>query len=307
MQYALLGELQFELLAYFEGLEGRLASDYAEHARIEGKPRLQWIADKLDEWTIRLKFHHRYCDPERELARLKQAKGRHAPLQFVLANGEYKGDFVITDLGMTAEHTDTNGRLIAVEASVSLKEYVEPPRRGGFDLFDRLAAPAVTAVGKLLPPNAQKLLPGAAGLKQARGALSQASGAAREALLAYRTATELTAAAKQFSANPLGAIERLGRAAPALDKLGDAAGRLGTSLGPLQGVLKDVGPVIASAGAIATEATQARSLLNGLSTGNVSGRIDALEGNLSRVGQGLAGATPALSRLAGRVTLRRTA
>ena len=143
MQYALLGDLQFELLAYFDGLEGQFGSDYAEHARIEGKPRLQWIADKLDSWVIKLKFHISYCDPEEELARLRQASSSHAPLPFILANGEYKGDFVITDISSTAEHTDSYGQLLAVEASISLKEYVEP--QSGTDLAAKKAAPAVMA------------------------------------------------------------------------------------------------------------------------------------------------------------------
>lgn len=302
MQYALLGDLQFELLAYFNGLEGRLGSDYSEHARIEGKPRLQWIGDRLDEWVIKLKFHERYCDPEQELTGLKEAAASHAPLQFVLASGEYKGDFVITDLAIIAEHTDTLGRLISVEATLNLKEYVEPASATG--MANKLAAPAVMAAGKLLPPSAQKLISSVGAISQVRRALSQASRAAGEAVTAYRTAAELTTIAKRFGSDPLGAIERLGRTASALAKLESAAGRLGSSLAPVQNSHQDAGPIVSTAGAIATDASQASSLLTGLTTSNVSSRIGAMESTLARVDDGLASASPALSRLAGRVTLR---
>ena len=45
MQFALLGEIQFELITYFDGLEGRFGSDYAEHALIEGKRRGRIVVD----------------------------------------------------------------------------------------------------------------------------------------------------------------------------------------------------------------------------------------------------------------------
>lgn len=55
--FALLGEIQFDLITYFDGFDSQFDADYAEHALIEGKPRLQWIGDKLDEISIQLSFH----------------------------------------------------------------------------------------------------------------------------------------------------------------------------------------------------------------------------------------------------------
>ena len=72
--FALLGDVQFDLITYFDGFESQFGADYAEHPLIEGKPRLQFVGDKLDEIRIQLAFHLHYCDPEAELAKLKDAE-----------------------------------------------------------------------------------------------------------------------------------------------------------------------------------------------------------------------------------------
>ena len=46
--YAVLGNIQFELITYFEGMDAQFAADYAEHALIGRKPRLQAVGAKLD-------------------------------------------------------------------------------------------------------------------------------------------------------------------------------------------------------------------------------------------------------------------
>lgn len=124
--YAVLGDVQFELITYFDGLEAQFGVDYAEHALIGRKPRLQWVGDKLDEFRLDLVFHIRFCDPEVELLKLRQALQSRQARQFVLGNGEYKGWFVMTELVATSRHTDKAGGLIALEAKVTLREYVEP-------------------------------------------------------------------------------------------------------------------------------------------------------------------------------------
>ena len=124
--YAVLGDVQFELITYFDGMEAQFSVDYAEHALIGGKPRLQWVGDKLDEFRLDLAFHTSYCDPESELLKLRQTMLAREARQFVLGNGAYKGWFVITDLTATSRQTDKAGGLLALEAAVTLREYVEP-------------------------------------------------------------------------------------------------------------------------------------------------------------------------------------
>ena len=46
--FAVLGDIEFELITYWDGFEATFGVDYAEHARIGGKPGLQFVGDRLD-------------------------------------------------------------------------------------------------------------------------------------------------------------------------------------------------------------------------------------------------------------------
>lgn len=118
------GDVQFDLITYFDGFDSQFSVDYAEHPLIEGKPRLQFVADKLDEIRIQLSFHFHYCDPEAELAKLKKALATHEAMAMVLGNGDYKGWFVLTDVQAISKQTDPGGTLIALEATITLREFV---------------------------------------------------------------------------------------------------------------------------------------------------------------------------------------
>ena len=39
--FAILGEVEFDLITYFDGFESSFSANFAEHALIDGKPRLQ--------------------------------------------------------------------------------------------------------------------------------------------------------------------------------------------------------------------------------------------------------------------------
>ena len=121
--YAVLGNIEFDLITYFDGLEQRSGSDFAEHGRIGGKPVLQFVGDKLDEIRIDLVLHAAYCQPDEELKKLQAARQQHQALALVLGNGDYKGRFVITELQSTGRQTDRSGDLLAVEAQLSLREF----------------------------------------------------------------------------------------------------------------------------------------------------------------------------------------
>ena len=105
--FAVLGDIEFELITYWDGFEATFGVDYAEHPRIEGKPGLQFVGDKLDEIQISLVFHQHYCVPDVELARLRTAMKAHQALALVFGNGDYRGWFVITDVTATSEQTDS--------------------------------------------------------------------------------------------------------------------------------------------------------------------------------------------------------
>ncbi|HAY4444456.1 TPA: hypothetical protein JZ883_002043 [Escherichia coli] len=126
--FAVLGDIEFEVVTYWDGFDASFGMDYAEHSRIEGKPGLQFIGEKLDEVSISLVFHEHYCQPDVELARLRDAMVAHQALALVFGNGDYRGWFVITDIRATSQQTDGLGNVQALSAELSLKEYIGDPK-----------------------------------------------------------------------------------------------------------------------------------------------------------------------------------
>lgn len=122
--FAQLGDVRFELITYFDGLEGGQTHTYAEHQVIEGKPYLQYIGAGLDTIGINLKFHALYCTPADELNRIRDLAAAHQAVAFVFGNGIYKGRYVITEISDTVETTAMDGTVLEVSAKVSLKEWV---------------------------------------------------------------------------------------------------------------------------------------------------------------------------------------
>lgn len=121
--FAMLGPISFRLITYFEGVTNKRGYDYARHDVIEGKPRLQWIGDDLEEVDLDLMFHVSYCNPEAELAKLKVAGSMHTALPFIYGSGQYVGMFVIKTIRSTARQTNSRGGLVAVTARVTLIEH----------------------------------------------------------------------------------------------------------------------------------------------------------------------------------------
>ena len=125
-QHAILGDIPFDLITYFSGVEEKYAAEFAEHALIEGKPRLQWTGNKLDEQSWSIVLHAGFCDPNHELQKLKGVLARHEALPLIYANGDYKGWFVPTELSITSHQTMRDGTIVWIDAKLTLREYVVP-------------------------------------------------------------------------------------------------------------------------------------------------------------------------------------
>jgi len=121
--FAQLGNIQFNLITYFNGIEETQKHNYAVHQTIESKPKLQFIGDELDEMTIKLNFHSSFCTPETEIKKIKDAAKFHEEMPFILGNGRYLGKYVIEEITSTTQQTDKSGNLISIEAEIKLKEW----------------------------------------------------------------------------------------------------------------------------------------------------------------------------------------
>lgn len=302
--FALLGEIQFDLITYFDGFESQFGADYAQHALIEGKPRLQFVGDRLDEIRIALAFHQHYCDPEYELGRLKRAVASHQAMAFVLGNGDYKGWFVLTEAQATARHTDNAGTLIALDATITLLEYTG-------DKHNPLPAPAVLA---RVPPSAATLTAqgpdgfaraAQAGVGGVRQDVRLAVSSVTQAQSAMRTATSAISFARQLAVNPVAALSRVPGLLNDVKRVADPLIRANPALAALSSQFPQAGNIL-RATASALDSTRAvQGALTGATTGNISARLGTAVAQMDSARAALGQGAPAASSLASLVTVRR--
>lgn len=122
---AQLGDITFDLSPAFCAFDATKRVDFAEHATIEGKPKLQYMGDALDQARMRLRFNAAFCDPEAEVKKLKDALAAHEAMPFMFSNGSYKGMYVIEEIGDELEATFDDGKLMAADVEVKLREWVK--------------------------------------------------------------------------------------------------------------------------------------------------------------------------------------
>ena len=121
--FAQLGDIQFDLITYFDGISDTVTYNYAEHERINNKTLLQFLGENLQEFTIKLNLHSNFCVPEDEILKIRTEAKLGKPLKFIKGNGEYLGAFVISQIRKTTEQTSPEGDLIAIQVELQLKEY----------------------------------------------------------------------------------------------------------------------------------------------------------------------------------------
>ncbi|MCD7879214.1 MAG: phage tail protein [Candidatus Gastranaerophilales bacterium] len=121
--FAQLGDIKFELITYFNGLNEYISYNYAQHDRIENKPILQFLGKNLIEEDIKLNFHRSFCVPEDELKNLIDAADKAMPLKFIKGNGEYVGAFIIQEISKLLEQATPDGGLISIQVDLKLREY----------------------------------------------------------------------------------------------------------------------------------------------------------------------------------------
>jgi phage protein U len=123
--YAQLGNIRFEGLIGFNTFTKRTEANYAEHARIDGKPRLQKIGDNLDTIRFDMQLHASFSNIEDDLAALRTAQRNGDVLPFVDGKGTLFGTFVIMTIDEMQSQTYKDGTPFLVNLSIELKEYAD--------------------------------------------------------------------------------------------------------------------------------------------------------------------------------------
>lgn len=120
--YAQLGTIRFEQLKGFTSLEETFGVNYAQHERINGKPRLEAVGDILDTISFSMLLHSDFTDPEVDIQRLKQSLADREVMTLILGNGSIVGDFVIPSFTKSVSFTDPKGNIISCTLEIELLE-----------------------------------------------------------------------------------------------------------------------------------------------------------------------------------------
>ena len=148
--YFMLGNIAFEPVNLTEFSEQHTA-EFAEHAVLKGKPRLQAMGEKLNELNFALRLHHTIGGVESRYQALLEAKAKQAALALIWGS-RYKGDYVIVDVSSTTLFTDGRGNALAREMQISLKEFVGD--NDGSILGEALNFGGGSLLGSILPSGA---------------------------------------------------------------------------------------------------------------------------------------------------------
>lgn len=292
--FAVLGDIEFELITYWDGFESTFGVDYAEHSRIEGKPGLQFVGEQLDEFRISLVFHSLYCTPDNELSRLRRAMRAHQALALVFGNGDYRGWFVITAVTASSQQTDSSGNVMAMTAEVMLREYIGDPK------------------SPLKPPAINSAIPGTgvvtsvvtkpSGMAQS---VRDAVNYAKKAQSALATAASTVRAVQKMATNPMVALTRI----PGLmSQIGGVTAPLISSI-PALNAVKDTFPdavrLARDTSQAATFVASARQSLAGVDSRNLAAALNTVSGQFDAAGVLLKNNSPALSKMTSTIVARK--
>ncbi|MCV0073239.1 phage tail protein [Pseudomonas aeruginosa] len=288
--WAVLGEIEFELRNQPSRQDDRITADYAQHALIQGKPRSEWVGDGLDELTLELTLHALLGDPEAQIRRFKKALRAHEPLPYVLGSGDYRGVYLLTEVGTTTRRTDAQGRLISATLSVSLLEYsgqykkpLPVPRGLSNSLLANPGARIGSAAQVIVTPT-QRVL-----------------GMARSAGNLLRTGVEAYSLAKAQGNNP---SLLMGQASQLLSLTGQALTPL-LGLQEAAGLLSEGADLVQVAARTASEVQYAQAAMSPPSLESIVSQVEYAAGHMEEAQSILAGASSRLAKLAAAVITRR--
>lgn len=138
MSWAILGDIEFDILNSPQSFSDRSGVVWSEHALIKGKSQLEYSGDELDEINLDIILHSQLVNTELQLTKLKEAKAKHKPLPFVLGDGFHKGYFVIVSIDTNHTRTTIGGTAQVATIQLLLKEYsgtvaAEAPKKAILD------------------------------------------------------------------------------------------------------------------------------------------------------------------------------
>ena len=141
--FAVLGDIQFEVVGSPEAYESAGTYDFAEQKVIESKPQLQWVGDDLERLKFEIMWHASFTNPAAQLAELRATAEEHLALPLVFGNGGFRGFFVVESINVKSQQLSASGAPIAIRVALALKEW----SADSIFLSSAMPATAVSALG----------------------------------------------------------------------------------------------------------------------------------------------------------------
>lgn len=263
--YFMLGSVAFEPVDLTDFNETH-AADFAEHAVLKGKPRLQAMGEKLTELNFAIRLHHTLGGVERRYQELLGAKSKQAALPLIIGRGKYKGNFVITDISSVTLFTDKFGNALCREMNINLREFVG-------DIEDNPLGAALniggnSLLGSILPAGAVKAL------SQVKETVQKGAGLFNQGRQIIDSVRDTVAVVRQLSDDPAAALAYL---PGILKNLDGAIGHFGELTG-MRDLLEGVHKVLPAASDLAREGAgiyeDLMSMKDSLTLGKQSGGAD---------------------------------
>jgi len=137
--FATLGPIEFQILTSPTRFDAERTYTYAKHDVVEGRPRLQWLSQDLEQLELRVRWHVAFTNPQAQFDALVAAAEAHTAMPLVFGNGLLRGFYVIETVRERVGHAADDGSLILIECDICLREYAFDPT-----LEETTAAPGPT-------------------------------------------------------------------------------------------------------------------------------------------------------------------
>jgi hypothetical protein len=115
-------QTSLKFIRTFQRLREERRAIYATHDVLSLEQKLQFLSLELARVDLEMEFHHVFCVPQDELARLRGVLESHESHPVVIG-GVNLGDYVLESIRATWEKVSNKGYLLLAGAECSLREY----------------------------------------------------------------------------------------------------------------------------------------------------------------------------------------
>lgn len=111
-------------ISTFDELTRRVSAKFADHDVAGQKPISEQTGEELDEITFNMTFSSQYCKPEQELLKLNRILSSGVANRLIIGSRNL-GKFTLREFEENLTHVGKNGKLLFVDVSVTLVEFVD--------------------------------------------------------------------------------------------------------------------------------------------------------------------------------------